>query len=94
MSVRPFRKVHDDALKAFDTDLEPWELPHYRRIDTGPAKGCVISFPGCSGACDQGRKTCVTPQACERSENETPLGWWARIKRWFHELVADVESWK
>lgn len=23
---------------------------------------------GCSGACDQGRKTCVTPYACELEE--------------------------
>ena len=26
----------------------------------------------CSGACDQGRKACVTPQACERPEDD---GW-------------------
>lgn len=48
----------------------------------------------CCGSCNQGRTQCPSPDACQLPIEETPLGWWARIKRAFYWFVADVESWR
>lgn len=36
----------------------------------------------CSGPCDQGRKPCQTPEACERAIDCGP-SLWQRFKAWF-----------
>ena len=59
---RMTHRVHTDLLDQVAASEE--EAREVRRI-LGPA-----TWPGCCGACGQGRKPCPTPQACQVSEAE------------------------
>lgn len=60
---RMTHRVHTDLLDQVAASEE--EAREVRRI-LGPA-----TWPGCCGACGQGRKPCPTPQACQICDDYT-----------------------
>lgn len=73
------RQVHSDLLSQVERDKAT--QAEIRRILTAPLTeadldariaGKFSTWPNCCGACDQGRKLCSAPEACQRSE-QRPL---------------------
>ena len=78
------QRIDDRMRDALDPAREPWHLPHmtdrnlYAPLRTDddlqlhrPVWPLFSTLPACCGACDQGRKPCVTPEAC-RLTDTTP----------------------
>lgn len=67
------RQVHSDLLAQVEHDKATRD--EIRRILSDPnarIAGIFSTWPNCCGACDQGRKLCSAPEACQRSE-QRPL---------------------
>ena len=50
--------------------------PHYIGLDR------PFALPACSGNCDQGRKPCITPEACRLPDDEAKMGDGAGVFVW------------
>jgi hypothetical protein len=50
--------------------------------------------PACTGNCGQDSRRYPNRDACQLPVEETPLGLFGKVKRWFLRFVADVETWR